>query len=152
MPWETKVYRRRELYEQVWATTIRELANEYGISDVALAKICKKLAIPRPGRGYWARRAAGKPVKVMALPPLARGKSAEHTVSRWRDPLDDYEIGDEALALLAMEDQPSMAIVVPDKLENPHKWIRRSAGVLRKHSKNPVASNNNWPPTCPRIN
>lgn len=35
------------------------LAKEYGISDVGLAKICKKLHIPVPGRGYWANKTAG---------------------------------------------------------------------------------------------
>ncbi len=115
------------------------MAKEHGISDVALAKICRKLSIPRPGRGYWARRAAGKAVKVKALPPLPDGKPAEHTVSRWHDPLDDYETGDEALALLAREDEPGMAIAVPETLVNSHRWVRKSAGALRKHSKNPSA-------------
>jgi len=33
------------------------------------AKICRKLLIPIPGRGYWAKKAAGKPVpKQPALP------------------------------------------------------------------------------------
>jgi len=137
MPRETIVYKRDVLYEQVWAKPMRELAKEHGISDVALAKICKKLDIPRPGRGYWARKAAGKRVKQTALPPLSPGKSPEHRVSRWKDPLDSQELGDEALSLLAREADPSMAITVPAELQYPHKWIRKSAGTLRKHSKHP---------------
>jgi hypothetical protein len=31
------------------------LAEKYGISDVGLAKNCRKLSIPLPGRGYWAK-------------------------------------------------------------------------------------------------
>jgi len=137
MPRITVIYRRDELYEQVWAKPMRELAKEHGISDVALAKICKKLDIPRPGRGYWARKAAGKRVKQTALPPLSPGKSPEHRVSRWKDPLANQEVGDEAQSLLAREADPSMAITVPAELQNPHKWIRKSAGNLRKHSKHP---------------
>jgi hypothetical protein len=34
---------------------MRELAQDFGISDVALAKRCRRLAIPVPGRDYWAR-------------------------------------------------------------------------------------------------
>jgi hypothetical protein len=39
-----------------------QLASEYGISGNGLAKICRKLAVPYPGRGYWARKAAGQKV------------------------------------------------------------------------------------------
>ena len=48
---------REQLYQQVWSTPCSKLAAGYGISDVALAKICKKLNVPRPGLGYWARLA-----------------------------------------------------------------------------------------------
>lgn len=44
------------------------LAKEFGLSDVALAKICRKHDIPRPARGIWARRAAGQTVKATRLP------------------------------------------------------------------------------------
>ena len=46
---------RWELYRQVWAKPMNQLAKEYGISDVALAKTCRKENIPLPGRGYWAK-------------------------------------------------------------------------------------------------
>lgn len=62
-------FNREKLYEQVWSQPVRKVAAEYGISDVALAKTCRKLKIPRPGRGYWAKVAAGKRIK--ARPPLA---------------------------------------------------------------------------------
>jgi hypothetical protein len=60
---------RRQLYERVWSTPATKLAVELGVSDVAIAKLCKKLNIPRPPRGYWAKIEAGqKPTKV----PLPR--------------------------------------------------------------------------------
>jgi hypothetical protein len=44
----------------------------YNLSDIGLAKVCKKLNIPRPGRGYWAKKGAGKPVpKQTPLPELS---------------------------------------------------------------------------------
>ncbi|WP_428563646.1 MAG: hypothetical protein ACP59X_00770 [Solidesulfovibrio sp. DCME] len=58
---------RRELYEAVWKTPKSKLAVEYGISDVALAKICKKMKIPIPGRGYWQKLKAGKGVQSEPL-------------------------------------------------------------------------------------
>jgi hypothetical protein len=48
------------------------VAKRYKLSDVGLAKVCRKLNIPRPGRGYWAKKAAGKFVpKTPSLPVLS---------------------------------------------------------------------------------
>jgi hypothetical protein len=44
---------RQELYERVWATPMRRLATEFSLSDVGLAKLCHRHAIPTPPRGYW---------------------------------------------------------------------------------------------------
>tara|TARA_R110000868_G_scaffold198069_2_gene444355 strand:+ start:11850 stop:13067 length:1218 start_codon:yes stop_codon:yes gene_type:complete len=54
---------REELFKQVWARPMTKVAAEYEISDVALKKICTKHRIPVPGRGHWAKLAAGKPVQ-----------------------------------------------------------------------------------------
>ena len=65
-------YDREKIYEEIWAEPIRHVAKRYGLSDVGLAKVCRKLSIPRPGRGYWAIKAAGKPTpKQPPLPKLS---------------------------------------------------------------------------------
>ena len=61
---------RDELYGEVWSTPMKNLAKKYSISDVGLAKVCRKLMIPLPGRGYWARKEAGQNPKQPPLPPL----------------------------------------------------------------------------------
>ena len=66
-------YNREELYEKVWNAPMTTVANEYGISDVALGKTCKRLNVPVPGRGYWAKKAAGQPVRVRPSLPLMSG-------------------------------------------------------------------------------
>jgi len=38
---------REELYELVWSKPVRQLAGEFGFSNVGLAKICKRHEIPR---------------------------------------------------------------------------------------------------------
>jgi hypothetical protein len=58
-----EVYEREKLYQEVWAEPVKMVARRYGVSDVALAKTCRKLAIPLPGRGYWARLRAGQTMK-----------------------------------------------------------------------------------------
>jgi ankyrin repeat protein len=71
-------FNREKLYQEVWLQPMAKLARDYGVSDVALAKTCRKLMIPVPGRGYWAKVAAGKRIKSRPpLPPLptADGRS-----------------------------------------------------------------------------
>lgn len=60
---------REDLYEKVWTTPGSKLSKEFGISDVAIAKRCKKLHVPRPPRGYWAKLEAGRRLKRPTLPP-----------------------------------------------------------------------------------
>lgn len=60
--------KRSELYKKVWATPIVRLAKELGISDVGLAKACRRHAIPVPPRGYWAKLSAGKNPTEIPLP------------------------------------------------------------------------------------
>ncbi len=45
-----------ELFEAVWTKPIATLAQEIGISPNGLAKICDRLDIPRPPKGYWRQR------------------------------------------------------------------------------------------------
>lgn len=51
---------REELYALVWEKPATDVAQDLGISDVALSKLCRRLQIPKPPRGYWARVKAGR--------------------------------------------------------------------------------------------
>ncbi|WP_157874614.1 hypothetical protein [Streptomyces sp. AcH 505] len=66
-------FTRKQLYDLVWSQPMTTVAASVGISDVALAKHCKKANIPVPSRGYWARKEAGKPTIQIALPPRFPG-------------------------------------------------------------------------------
>ena len=72
---------REELYKMIWNTPITRLSKQFSLSDVGFAKICKRLSVPVPPRGYWARIKSGqKPRK----PPLPKPKSdtpLSHTFS-----------------------------------------------------------------------
>jgi hypothetical protein len=63
---------REELYEKVWTLPLRKLATEFGISDVGLAKICKRHSIPLPGLGYWTRVQFGKNPNRILLPSFEK--------------------------------------------------------------------------------
>ena len=60
--------RRSELYEKVWSTPITKLAAEFGVSDVGLAKACRRHAVPVPQRGHWAKLKAGQTPARTPLP------------------------------------------------------------------------------------
>jgi hypothetical protein len=67
-PYVLAQYNRERLYEEVWLEPTQKVAARYGISDVALSKVCKQLDVPKPPRGYWAKKAAG--VTVPRRPKL----------------------------------------------------------------------------------
>jgi hypothetical protein len=62
MTLQKTTFERQKLFDEVWATPVTKLANNYGLSDVGLRKICVSLDIPMPPRGHWAKLAAGKKV------------------------------------------------------------------------------------------
>ncbi len=47
---------REGLYELVWSEPISRISKRFGVSDVAVAKVCRKLNVPRPGRGMVSTR------------------------------------------------------------------------------------------------
>ncbi len=59
---------REELYQELWITPTTKVAKAFGISDVAIAKICKRYAIPKPPPGYWAKVQNGKFPPLVPLP------------------------------------------------------------------------------------
>ncbi|MEG6512511.1 hypothetical protein V6C32_11365 [Desulforamulus ruminis] len=62
------IYNREKLYEEVWANPVVDVAVQYGVSDVAIHKICKSLNVPVPPRGYWSKIRAGEKPKKTPLP------------------------------------------------------------------------------------
>lgn len=61
---------RQELYDLVWQRPVRTLAGEFGVSDVAIHKACRRHRIPTPPPGYWAKLQFGKAVTRASLPKL----------------------------------------------------------------------------------
>lgn len=132
---------RKDLYDQVWSTPMRLLAKKFGLSDVGLAKVCRKHDIPRPSVGYWAKKQHGKKTTKPSLPPagdpkLETIKFEKPTPSpfparpkRSQPPRD----ADVAAALAAVNELPP--IVVGDTLENPHKLVVATEKALRQSFK-----------------
>lgn len=58
---------RDELYDLVWTEPTQNIAKRFNVSGSYLARVCERLKIPTPAKGYWAKHAAGK---IMARPAL----------------------------------------------------------------------------------
>jgi hypothetical protein len=130
MPGSIVKLTRRELYAKVWSQPIRTLAKEWGISDVGLAKICKRHNIPRPGLGYWARKEHGYKDKQMPLPPGEDDLLIEIEPYEGERPITSKNRGESAEGK-AWQKPPMQQIVVPPKLVDPHPIIIRTEKSLR---------------------
>jgi len=115
---------RQDLYDQVWATPMTKLAKEYGISDVALAKICKKLNVPYPWRGYWRRKETGKAVKQLPLPASDDPAKQSVVICRTIRPEVVMALSGYVQDQIAAEQSPEQKIMVPDRLMNPHRLLK----------------------------
>lgn len=105
-------FQRQQLYDLVWSEPLTLLAPRFGMSDVALAKICKRNGIPVPQRGYWEKLKAGKTSRRFPLPP--RGLGSRETIhvgaSNWREREDD----ERALMMEEVLPPPDFAEPLPD--------------------------------------
>jgi integrase len=66
-------FRREDLYRLVWTSPVSEIAARLGVSDVALAKLCRRACIPIPARGYWQRAESGQGVEPTPLHEAPKG-------------------------------------------------------------------------------
>lgn len=64
---------REELHKLVWSVSVRQASSRLGVSGVYIGKICTALDVPRPGRGWWAKRKAGREPAPTRLPPARPG-------------------------------------------------------------------------------
>ncbi len=105
---------REELYELVWSKPMVELAQDFGLSDVALAKRCRKVGVPVPGRGYWARVAAGQEPRrpKLAKRDVPTGNSALAFAPKPEEspPADTADLPPEEAAIRAQIDGLPLAI------------------------------------------
>ena len=115
---------RNELYEKIWNTPTIKLARDFGLSDVALGKICKKHSIPKPPLGYWAKLAHGKAVPRPPLPNIDDQRL--EIIEIRKRPLISAETKTHSAEL---EKEPPIA--VPERLTSPRPLVRLTIDALK---------------------
>lgn len=135
--WNT--YNREKLYEEVWAKPVVQVAVQYGVSDVAIHKVCKSLNVPVPPRGYWARLRAGEKIKKPFLPAV-KGiieKTGSKTFVGIKVPVSPQR----TLAFLT-EDESQKVIIAAEQIQvsdedaKIHKKIRVYQSKIKEWNKN----------------
>ena len=122
---------RQQLYDRVWATPVETLAHELGLSGRGLGKLCARLKIPVPPRGYWAKRAAGHRVSQPRLPVLQGGHPSPIEFD-----LNPAASGDgrqpEAHPLISFEHDLANQLSVPENVPLTDPRVLRAQRVLAR--------------------
>jgi hypothetical protein len=130
----TEFWNREELYKEVWDKPLIKIAPKYNISAVALGKICQKLQIPVPGRGYWVKKDFGKPVERIPLPegkdipPLRRTEFSEAKPNSIFQSVETFDLNDPELMRIATVEK---SVIRFDPLARQHKLVAVTARHLK---------------------
>ena len=120
---ETIFLKREELYKMVWSEPVSKLARGYGLSDRGLGKICKRLEIPVPGRGYWQMKKKGLKMPVPPLRPTKKLNATGTYIHKTSKPQREGEEDQKTCDVISAEKMPENKITVPPSLESPHHLI-----------------------------
>lgn len=127
-------FSRQALYDLVWSKAKTEVAKGFGVSDVALGKICKKANIPVPPRGFWAARDAQKRPARLPLPARGFGQNDTVTIGQERNWYRDEPIGDvppppefsESIETVVERARQLVGrVTVPRNLDRPHHLVAK---------------------------
>ena len=72
-------YDRQRLYEEVWSEPTQQVAKRYGVSDVAIAKACALLDIPKVIHGKRAGASRKNPSHLVLRPPNEKVRNASRS-------------------------------------------------------------------------
>lgn len=120
---------RELLYERVWTTAMRNLAREFGISDVGLKKVCRRFEIPTPPVGYWAQKAHGKAPRRPKLPRSDRAGPVEITIIPTRA-MDRTDVCDVVEGVVDREKAPENRIIVRDDVDSLLPLVEKTRASL----------------------
>ena len=124
---QAKKIKREELYERIWKMPATKLSKELGISDVALAKICRELNVPKPPLGHWRRVERGLRVQRAPLRVAEKDEPTEATIDpephRFRVDLPQGTSGESERGSVSR-------IVVPDTLHGAHPLTAKMKKLL----------------------
>ncbi|MBT4362527.1 MAG: hypothetical protein HOB84_05985 [Candidatus Marinimicrobia bacterium] len=120
---------RQELYDLVWSKPVVKIAKEFGISDVAVGKICRKMNIPKPGLGYWAKKQNGHRVRQKPLPKQELDLLGSYTIRKALEPIIEPE-SETIQKHREFEIKAENKVIVKSTLRNSHPLVQTSKAKL----------------------
>ncbi|WP_346033057.1 hypothetical protein [Erythrobacter westpacificensis] len=120
-------FTRSEFYDLIWSKPLTRLAKEFGVSDVALHKLCRKHDIPKPATSSRAKIATGKMVERPPLPALKKGVSDMVCISG-----SALRTEPETIATIRDEATSRASKFNAEKDAKEHPVVTRSMAKLRK--------------------
>ncbi len=121
---------REEIYRLVWDAPMTDIAKKYIISDVGFRKLCIRLDVPLPKRGYWNKVKVGQKVKQSLLPESTkRYPSVELEERPPEQPAKEVSELDLLTKKMALEKLP---FKVPERLTRPERVITEARESLAK--------------------
>jgi hypothetical protein len=142
--WNRDTFRltREQLYDLVWSEPMWRLCKHFGISDVAIAKQCRKIGVPLPERGYWNKLQAAHKVRRTPLPErdlasvnvlTMSGEFPAALRSRIKGEPGIADAADDDIEILTARLQKRLGkVTVPRDFTRTHPII---AGLLEKEEK-----------------
>jgi hypothetical protein len=130
-----EIWNREQLYAEIWESPLVKLAVKYGISAVALGKVCRKLQIPLPGRGYWVKKDSGKPViqiplpEAKNLPIVHRMKQSTAHADEAAQKAAETNPDDPELTQIAEVEAKTLSVTQEAK---PHQLVSAAQKILRR--------------------
>jgi hypothetical protein len=109
------IYNREKLYEEIWSKPVIEIADQYGVSDVTIIKVCKSLDVPVPPRGYWAKVRSGEKVTKPHLKPTSGSTSRIGPRTYEGNKFGQEKIKNERLAFLD-DSEKQLVLMAADEI------------------------------------
>ena len=133
---DTNLYRREVLYSEVWKTPVTKVAEKYGVSDNAIRKVCRRMNIPLPTLGYWAKKYSGQQMYIPPVPKecsisvISRTQEADHNSDK------EQILTDNELYFLSAEERAEVSAaveqisIIPN--EKLHKFVAKFKNTANK--------------------
>jgi hypothetical protein len=136
-----KIIRRQDLHAKVWASTLKKVAEDLGITLPEVSQLCETLNVPRPPQGHWQRIKLGLPVETIPLPNADAGTvlQAEIQPKKLRRPE----------SLVALQDADNLkATIEPVKNSGQQEIVTRPSKSAPTQEKKPAAQPEPVVPEC----
>lgn len=144
-------FTRTQLFDLLWTEPASRIAPRLGISDVGLAKVCRKYHIPRPWRGFWREKETGRNPRPSKLPPWPKhlGSEPEAITFRSAPPMGETpQRPPEPESVRAQQAYEALAdhrLSVASSLADPHPMVRRAGRLLKRVRDRNLLGPNEWP-------